>query len=257
MHQGRHYEHAFELYLKARRVSYIAIDEARTLIGTPDFTRGGARAPGLVDASVDGHSTLKDFDYIFYGSREHLLVEIKGRKVSPRHDDALDGDAGGGGGRVGGGGAATRRHRSALPRLECWTTLDDLGSLQRWEKLFGPPFSAVMVFVYWSDTYPGSALADEVFASDGRWYAVRAVRVRDYVAAMRVRSPRWRTMDLAPATFLEISGALVDSALYPLPSSRRVRPGILSPGSAGTDLGDPVELAGRVADDARRRLGFR
>lgn len=241
MQHGRHYEQAFEMYLKVRQVSYVSIEEARQLLAPPDASTGrfagGARAPGLVDASVDGRSTLKDFDYIFYGEREHLIVEVKGRKVSPRHDDALDAPA------------ATRRG-SETPRLECWTTLDDLGSMQRWEKLFGPSFVAVMVFVYWSDTYPGAKLASEVFTCDGRWYAVRAVRVSEYIRAMRVRSPRWRTMDLAPATFLEISGPLLDPAAYPLPASRSVRTSVRALASAGVDIADPVGLAQRVASRA-------
>lgn len=164
LESARHYELAFDRYLRDRRVPHVCVDEARRLL----LPTGDATA------------NLKFFDYVIYGENENLLVELKGRRLAPT--------------RAG-----------TTPRLECWATQDDLTSLQRWEALFGPPFAAVIVFVYWCDAQPEGALFEEVFESAGRWYAPRVVRARDYAARMRTRSPRWRTVDLTQADFDRIS----------------------------------------------------
>ncbi|MFO0832172.1 MAG: HYExAFE family protein [Phycisphaerales bacterium] len=163
----QHYERAFDLYLRARGVAYVRVEEARRVL-----LPVGRPAPS---------ANLKFFDYVVYGTGEHLLVELKGRRLPA--------------GVVGG--------RSA--RLECWATEADVASLARWEALFGAPFVAVIVFVYWCGSAPPGALFQEVFEAEGRWYAARAVRVGDYAAHMRARSARWRTVDLPPADFERIS----------------------------------------------------
>ncbi len=173
---ARHYELAFDRYLRDRRVPHVCVDEARRLL----LPTGDATA------------NLKFFDYVIYGENENLLVELKGRRLVP-----------------------TRAGTAS--RLECWATEDDLTSLQRWEALFGPPFAAVIVFVYWCDAQPEGALFEEVFESAGRWYAPRVVHVREYAACMRTRSPRWRTVDLAQADFDRISRPFVPPST-PTPS---------------------------------------
>jgi hypothetical protein len=165
-----HYEQAFEGYLRAHRVPYVAVDEAKKAL-LPAMQTGMGGPEG---------GSLKSFDFVIYGQGTNLLVEVKGRKA--------------GAGRRGGG-----------SRLESWVTLDDLTSLQRWEGLFGPEFQAVFVFVYWYERQPADALFQEVFESRGRWYALRSVRVGDYASAMKVRSPKWRTVDIPPARFERVS----------------------------------------------------
>ena len=221
MNIWRHYERAFERYLRARRVPYVAIEQARdVLLGRSDST--SARARGLSSTGVDGHKGLKYFDFVVYGQQTNLLVELKGRRV------------GTGGGKPNSGKHASDDQtargtaKGRTPRLECWTTLDDLGSLQRWEELFGPPFEAVIVFVYWCDKEPPAALFQEIFEDEGRWYALRGVRVKDYVQAMRTRSPRWRTVDMTSEQFEKLSAPFAPAGEgdpFPLPRSRRVQPG--------------------------------
>jgi hypothetical protein len=192
----RHYERVFDRYLRARRVPHVCVDEARRLLLPVDRP-----APS---------STLKFFDYVIYGGAENLLVELKGRRLGAS-------TRGAGGAKGVGLGPSTR--------LECWITLDDLTSLQRWEALFGPPFAAVILFVYWCEVEPPGALFQEVFEVDDRWYALRAVRMRDYAAHMRVRSPRWRTIDLLQADFERISHPFAptgDGTPHPLPESKRL-----------------------------------
>jgi len=76
---------------------------------------------------------------------------------------------------------------------------------KRWEGLFGPEFQAAFLFVYWCESQPPDALFQEVFEHRGRWYALRTVRVRDYAKVMKVRSPKWRTVNVPAAAFEQIS----------------------------------------------------
>jgi hypothetical protein len=100
--------------------------------------------------------------------------------------------------------------------MECWTTLADLTSLQQWEQRFGPGFVAAIVFVYWCEGEPPGALYQDVFEFRKRWYALRAVRVQQYVSCMRVRSPKWGTVDLAPSDFARISQPFAPGSHFPL-----------------------------------------
>lgn len=171
-----HYERAFEAFLRARRVPYIAVDEARKTL-LPDSARltagGGDRGPAC---------TLKSFDFVIYGESCNLLVDVKGRRI-PRN---LTSDNGRG-------------------RLDSWVTMEDVESLTRWEGLFGPGFEGAFVFIYWCQAQPPDALFQEVFEDHGRWYAIRAARASDYRQHMRVRSPRWRTVHVPSAEFERIS----------------------------------------------------
>jgi len=63
-----HYEQAFEYYLRANAIPYVAVDEAK---------RSLAGSVGL--------SKLKSFDFVVYSKTgENLLVDVKGRKHSAR-----------------------------------------------------------------------------------------------------------------------------------------------------------------------------
>jgi hypothetical protein len=118
---------------------------------------------------------------VVYGAGLNLLVEVKGRRVPARRD--------GTGGR----------------RLESWVAADDVGSMLAWEGLFGPEFRAVFVFMYWHEAMPADGLFEEIVEHKARWYALRAVGVREYAASMRVRSPRWGTVDLPASVYARIS----------------------------------------------------
>ena len=80
--------------------------------------------------------------------------------------------------------------------------------MQAWERLFGPEFRAVFLFMYWHDTLPADGLFEEIVEHRARWYALRAIGVQEYSRAMRVRSPRWGTVDLPAATFARLSQPL-------------------------------------------------
>jgi hypothetical protein len=125
--------------------------------------------------------SLKSFDFVLYGDGLNLLVDVKGRRL--------------GGPRRSG-------------RLECWATRDDVDSLLAWEGLFGDGFAGALVFLYWFDQQPAAPLFEEIFEHRGRWYAARAVTARNYAAAMKPRSLKWRTVDMPAAAFERASRPL-------------------------------------------------
>lgn len=199
-----HYELAFETFLRSRRIPYVAVDEARKAL-LPDTA---ALTLQRDDTTTSRQNTLKSFDFVIYATphtasapSSNLLVEIKGRKIIRRvsaRDPASHAspDA---------ASASRRSSRSQGGRLDSWVTRDDVESLQTWERLFGPGFSAAFVFLYWCEDQPPDALFQEIFEHRGRWYAVRAVLLADYCREMKVRSPKWGTMHVPHAVFERIS----------------------------------------------------
>jgi hypothetical protein len=187
MQLRHHYEQAFAYYLRANRLPYVAVNEARRAIlpeGAEVTVAGGwseADRP-RERAGV----TLKSFDFVVYGEGASRLVDIKGRKVAARKN-----------GRRSGG------------RLESWVTRADVEALATWERLFGEGFRGAFVFLYWCEVEPPDGLFQEVFLFESRWYALRAIDLEDYVARMKVRSPRWKTVDLPTASFAEASRPFV------------------------------------------------
>lgn len=170
MQRRHHYEQALEHYLRLNRIPYVAVDEARKAL-IPDGPETRLRE--------DGAPALKSFDLVIYSEETNLLAEVKGRRVS----------------------FGPSRSR----RLECWATQDDVASLREWERLFGEGFKAAFLFVYWCEEQPPAPLFEEIFEYRGRWYAIRVILAADYARAMRTRSPRWGTVDLAAADFDRLS----------------------------------------------------
>lgn len=160
-----HYERAFEGLLRARRIPYVSVDEARKALLPRGASMEGA-----------GGDRLKSFDFVIYGESSNLLVEVKGRRLAPTGT-----------------------------RLESWVTLEDVRSLAAWERLFGLGFEAAFVFLYWCEAQPPDALFEDVFVDHDRWYACRAVTVSDYASGMKARSERWGTVDLPRRTFDRLS----------------------------------------------------
>lgn len=170
-----HYERAFEHYLRARRIPYVAVHEARK-----------ALTPATHPQQDAGGGSLKSFDFVIYAEPRNLLIDIKGRKVGRRAPGLV-------------GGAAPRA------RLDSWATREDIDSLMEWERLFGAGFAAALLFVYWCDEQPPDGLFQEVLEFEGRWYALRTVLAGEYRGVMKVRSPKWGTVDLPTAEFMRVS----------------------------------------------------
>ena len=70
-----HYEQAFEHYLRANAIPYVAVDEAKR---------------ALSSSAIGGAGGLKSFDFVVY-SRDgaNLLVDVKGRKHSGKTGRSL------------------------------------------------------------------------------------------------------------------------------------------------------------------------
>lgn len=183
-HRRSEYERAFEAHLREVGAPYVSVNEAKRAL-LPE----GARLDVDRGSAIDGEplrSTLKSFDFVVYGSETNLLVDVKGRKI----------------------GARRARGSCAPGRLESWVTEDDVESLGVWESVFGEGFRSAFVFLYQCEAQPPSALFQEVFEHQGRWYAVRAVWLDSYREAMQQRSLRWRTVHVPTEAFERISQPL-------------------------------------------------
>lgn len=133
-----------------------------------------------VRAAVPGRLGVKAFDYIVYpNGRPPCLVDVKGRKS------------------VAGPGRAARKWDS-------WVTQGDVDGMTRWRELFGPDFSAAFVFGYWMDA-DGRNAEPEQHTLVGRLYSFWCVEVPDYAGHSKVRSVRWKTVDLPSEQFIRLA----------------------------------------------------
>lgn len=174
-----HYEQAFEHFLRANRVPYVAVDEAKKALMPAKRTGASLQSK---DASKESAS-LKSFDFVVYAPKRSLLVDVKGRMFGSRH--------------------SANPHSGR--RYESWVTLDDVESLKHWQNLFGSDFQAVFVFAYCLRQQPPDALFEELFAFGDRWYALREVNLTDYSREMVNRSGKWQTVHVPAEAFARIS----------------------------------------------------
>ena len=160
-----HYDRAFEHYLRANAIAYVAVDEAKRAL------TGDAKNRVLP-------TKLKSFDFVVYSeSGPNLLIDVKGRKHA---------------------GTTGRSFQN-------WVTRDDVASLEKWAELFGEGFKPAFAFLFWCDAQPPDALFHEVFEYGGRWYAVLAVKLGDYTAHMKDRSAKWDTVSIPAGVFDRVS----------------------------------------------------
>jgi hypothetical protein len=130
-----------------------------------------------------GEERVKSLDFIVCGHHgSRWLIDVKGRRFP-----------------------AGREER---PRRiwECWSTREDVISLQRWAERFGPGYQPLLVFMYHLLPYaPPVGVDDEVWNWHGRRYLLRAVPVLDYQRWMRLRSPKWDTVMLSRAAYQQVA----------------------------------------------------
>jgi hypothetical protein len=128
-----------------------------------------------------GDTPIKSLDFLVFGPKgARLVVDVKGRRYPS-------------------GGARPRRV------WECWSTQDDVDSLERWADLSGSGWQGLLIFAY--HIHPKIELpntVEDLWTWRGRHYLLRAVEVADYRRHMRVRSPRWGTVTLPRAVFREL-----------------------------------------------------
>jgi hypothetical protein len=121
-----------------------------------------------------GEAPVKSLDFIVFGENgSRLVVDVKGRRFPA--------------------GRAGKQRRV----WECWSTQEDIDGLRRWVDLWGPEYRGLLVFCY--HILPCVELSldtEDLWIWRGRRYLLRAVEVNDYQRHMRVRSPKWGTVDL-------------------------------------------------------------
>ncbi|MEM1212496.1 MAG: HYExAFE family protein [Planctomycetota bacterium] len=165
-----HYDRAFEHFLRANTIAYVAVDEAKRALSAD---RKAKVLP----------TKLKSFDFVVYSqSGANLLVDVKGRKLA----------------------------NTTGRGFQNWVTEDDVSSLTAWSEIFGDGFEPVFVFLFWCDSQPADALFHEVMEYGERWYAVRAVKLSAYREVMRPRSAKWGTVSVPAKAFEAMAGPLGD-----------------------------------------------
>jgi len=229
--KGAHYEAALEAWLAERDAASLRINDLcrAVLPPEPDLSvAGGVCRPPR---------RLKSFDLVLYGRRRHLLIEVKGRKLTPRKRERPEGDP-----------------STTAPgwRADPWATLEDVEALRTWQALFGPPFEAVFVFLFWcvepdepsgpaarppaigpGATRPAPAHA---FVHAGRRYLPRIIRAEDYAAGMIARSASWRTVHLPEARFERDARPFTADPDADLPAPIRHEPGRHEPDRPRRDM---------------------
>ena len=63
-------------------------------------------------------------------------------------------------------------------------------------------------FLYWCEAQPPDALFQEIFLSGERWYALLAIRLADYQAHLKRRSPKWDTVNMPAKEFTRLARPL-------------------------------------------------
>ncbi len=155
------YERAFENWLRDNRIHFIAIDERKRAI----FER----------------SKIKSFDFLLYPSNRQsgadvIIAEVKGRKFRGVSFANLAG-------------------------FECWVTADDVDGLVGWQRIFGDGHVVVFVFAYAIEKIDVDFDGREAFDIDGDRFVFFAVKLDDYRAFMKLRSPKWKTVTLPADKF--------------------------------------------------------
>lgn len=122
--------------------------------------------------------TIKNLDFIVPLPHDHLLlIDVKGRRIN-----------------------------TMAQQLQNWTTEGDMEGLAYWERVFGPARStALLVFVYEVPTDIDRFCFTDHFSCDDRHYGCLAVRLDQYRQHQKVRSPKWRTVDLKADDFAAVA----------------------------------------------------
>lgn len=125
--------------------------------------------------SLAGERPLKNLDYIVSPRLQprSWLVDIKGRRFPS------------------GKGQYWRN----------WCTAEELASLSGWEALFGPQFTALLVFAYEVVGELAPLPVEQLFEHGGALYGFVGVRLDHYASWSRQLSRRWNTVTVSIPKF--------------------------------------------------------
>jgi hypothetical protein len=168
--RDNHYEAAFEAYLRARTIPYVAVDETRRSLTIS------------ANSDVDGESqkSLKSLDFIVSplpanGQRlGSWLVDVKGRRFPTG---------------------------SSKQYWKNWSTADELRSLAHWESLFAGQFQSLLVFAYNVVGDQAPLPAEQLFEFRGGLYGFLGIRLDHYAGWSKVLSPKWQTVTIPAKQF--------------------------------------------------------
>jgi hypothetical protein len=135
-----------------------------------------------------GEGRVKSLDFVVLGEQgTKFLIDVKGRRYP--------------------GGPPARPRRV----WESWSTRDDVDGLLSWADRYGPGYEPLLVFLY-RLTPAALPLTGpfEIWTWHECKYVLRAVRVAEYRAAMRSRSPKWGTVTLPAAAFRKLARPFSD-----------------------------------------------
>lgn len=176
-----HYEVAFEDYLRAERIPYVAVNEQRRALDSDgslknlDFILSpDASLPAVADESWLSAPDVEEG--MPYQPTEpcniRWLIDVKGRQFP-----------------------------SGSQYWRNWTTADELDSLNRWRLRFGKGFDAALVFAYQLMANRSPVPVEQIHHFRGNAYAFVAVRLDDYWSASRTLSPSWGTVSVPTSEF--------------------------------------------------------
>jgi len=182
---GVHYERAFEAYLQQRRLSYVAVNQARRAI-------------------FDG-VRLKSFDFLIYPPAQmRILADVKGRRLELSAYQR---------GRLGESWVTIedvdglkrwqevfgRSYRSIFV-FAYWLHGEPVRRESSTTISLGPLRGVI-------DT-PAQPELPDVFSFQGRLYAFKAVELNAYRLGMKLRSASWRTVYVPRRIFRHVVGPL-------------------------------------------------
>ena len=140
-----------------------------------------------------GDATVKSLDFIVFGpTGQRFLIDVKGRRYT--------------------GGTAAKPQSS----WQCWS-MQDVEGLYHWADRCGGGFQSLLLFVYELTPHaPPVTSEEELWTWQGRRYLLRSIAIEDYRAFMKVRSPRWHTVDIPQAAFRRLSRPFMDWVQEPV-----------------------------------------
>ena len=133
--------------------------------------------------SLHGNGSLKNLDFIATPPEGETswLIDVKGRRFPSGRKNQY---------------------------WKNWTTSDDLQSLSQWERLLGPRFHGLLVFVYEVVGDMSPVPAELLYRHDQQLYAFISIRLDLYLAWARQISPRWKTMSMPTTAFRQLAEPL-------------------------------------------------
>jgi hypothetical protein len=127
--------------------------------------------------ACSGRRRVKSFDFLVYPRLgPTIIAEVKGRSFRGTSLEKLTG-------------------------FECWVTRADVEGLGKWQEALGPEYLGVFVFAYKAEKVDVDFDGRDVLDFEGRRYVFFCVKLDDYRAFMKRRSPKWRTVTLPADRF--------------------------------------------------------